>query len=268
MAVGKYPKEIHDYIKRVAEKQKDEEIAAGLNALYPHYDFTTGKVRAFRKNHKIKNGRKKGTPKGYSPIYPAGLEDFVRANAEGRTTEELAQTINEKFGEGTITPEQVRNYKKNRKIRSGLDCTFKKGRVSERKGISCEMPLGAVKYQFKKGNKPHNLKELKEISKTTGGYLIIKVKETGTQRERWQSLHRYLWEMERGEIPPGKMLTFLDGNKENVSLENLALIDNEINLELQRRKLRAPDKEITESGITVAKLSIAVREIKKRTKKR
>lgn len=129
------------------------------------------------------------------------------------------------------------------------------------------MPKGAKIHQFRKGHKPHNIKELQEISKTTDGYLIIKVKEEGIQRERWQFLHRYIWEKERGEIPPGKMITFLDGNKENVEIDNLAFIDNEINLEMQRRGLRAAEKEITKTGINIAKLSIKTRERKRKWKK-
>lgn len=35
------------------------------------------------------------------------------------------------------------------------------------------------------------------------------------------TMHKYLWEKHRGEVPPGHNLHFKDGNRENVSLENL-----------------------------------------------
>lgn len=267
MKVWRYPEGVKLYIESNAKALKDEELAENLNRLYPEYSFTVTKVRAFRKNHKIRNGRKCGISKGYSYIYPEGFEEFVKREAKNRTTEDLTKIINKEYGEGMITESQTRAYKKNHKITSGIDCKFKKGRISERKGISCEMPEGAKKRQFQKGHKPHNTKDLQEISKTKDGYLIIKVKEKGTQRERWQFLHRHIWEKEYGEIPRGKMVTFLDGNKENIELDNLALIDNEINLEMQRRGLRAKEKEITKTGINIAKLSIKTRECKRQWKK-
>lgn len=263
MKVWKYPKEIYDFISKNAKSMTDEEIANSLNKQYKEYDFTPQKVKAYRKNHKIRTGRKKGNPKGCSLIYPDGLEEFVRANAPGKTTKELTDLINAKFGAGTITESKTRAYKKNHKIKSGVDCKFKKGVPSKMKGISCEMPKAAVAYQFKKGHKPHNFQEKGTISKTTDGYLIIKISNNGTQRERWEFLHRYVWQKEKGEIPPGKMVTFLDGNKENCDIGNLALIDNDINLEMQRRKLRSQCAEITKTGIKVAELAQVVRKKKK-----
>lgn len=59
------------------------------------------------------------------------------------------------------------------------------------------------------------------------------------------------------------MITFLDGNKENCDIGNLALIDNDINLEMQRRNLRSQCAEITKTGIKVAELAQAVRNRKK-----
>lgn len=263
MKVWKYPNEIYEYVSKNAKTMTDQEIADKLNTQYKEYDFTKEKVRAFRKNHKIKNERKGGIQKGSSLVYPKGLEDFVRKNAEGRTTQELTDLINKKFGQGTITQSNTRAYMKNHKIKNNINCKFKKGVEPWNKGISCEMPLAAVEHQFKKGHKPHNLKKQGTISKTTDGYLIIKVQNKGKQNERWKMLHRYIWEKENGEIPQGKMLTFLDGDKENCNISNLTLIDNEINLELQRRKLRTQSAEITKTGIKVAELAQVVRKRRK-----
>lgn len=268
MTVWKYPKEIYEYISKNAKSMTDKEIANSLNERYKEYDFTPQKVKSYRKNHKIRTGRKGGNKKGRSLVYPDGLEEFVRANALGKTTQELTNLINAKFGAGTITESKTRAYKKNHKIKSGVDCKFKKGVPAWNKGIRCEMPKAAVKYQFKKGHKPHNFQEKGTISKTTDGYMIIKISNKGTQRERWEPLHRYVWQKEKGEIPPGKMITFLDGNKENCDIENLELIDNEINLEMQRRKLRAHYAEITKVGINVAKLAQLARKKKKQNYKK
>ena len=57
----------------------------------------------------------------------------------------------------------------------------------------------------------------------------------------------------------GKMVSFLDGNKDNCSIENLVLMDNAVNLEMNRRKLRFTDKDRTKTGMLVSELRVAVR---------
>ena len=51
--------------------------------------------------------------------YPEGMEEFVRANAQGRRDDELTVLVNEKFGLN-LKVSQVKNYRSNRQIRNGL----------------------------------------------------------------------------------------------------------------------------------------------------
>lgn len=99
---------------------------------------------------------------------------------------------------------------------------------------------------------------------TTDGYLIRKVKETGPQWERFEFVHRTVWEEHNGPVPEGKMVSFLDGNKDNCNIENLVLIDNEENLEMNRSRLRFADPERTKTGVLVAKARVTVRQKKRR----
>lgn len=62
---------------------------------------------------------------------------------------------------------------------------------------------------FKKGNVPANHMKVGEYTHTTDGYLIRKVKEKGSQRERFEFVHRATWEKYNGPIPKGKRLYFL-----------------------------------------------------------
>lgn len=103
----------------------------------------------------------------------------------------------------------------------------------------------------------------REFTHTTDGYLIRKVQEDGTQRERFEFVHRAVWEEHHGEIPKGKMVSFLDGDKDNCNIENLFLIDNETNLEMNRRELRFDEAELTKVGRNIAKLNISARNRKK-----
>ena len=61
-----------------------------------------------------------------SVIYPNGMREYIKSIASGKTAQELTDAVNEKFGPGTITVRQMQAYKKNHKIRSGIDCKFKK----------------------------------------------------------------------------------------------------------------------------------------------
>lgn len=53
------------------------------------------------------------------------------------------------------------------------------------------------------------------ISKTTGYY------RSTESRKKHISLHRYVWQKERGEIPEGYDIHHLDGDKTNNTIENL-----------------------------------------------
>lgn len=109
---------------------------------------------------------------------------------------------------------------------------------------------GGRKYQFKKGHTPYNkgLKQMQYMSSDsiertkatrfkTGnvslnyrpvgservnkdGYLEVKVADPN----KWELKHRYVWKKENGPISKGSNIQFKDGNRQNVSLDNLYII--------------------------------------------
>lgn len=70
-------------------------------------------------------------------------------------------------------------------------------------------------------------------------------------------------EMEMDAVPDGKMVSFLDGDKDNCDIGNLVLIDNAENLELARSGLRFDNAEFTRAGVAVAKARVAARRRKR-----
>ncbi len=66
-----------------------------------------------------------------------------------------------------------------------------------------------------------------------------------------------LWEKKNGKVPEGYVLTFLDGDKSNFTLDNLALISMAESLEITRSNLRSTNPEFTKTGILIAKVKIA-----------
>lgn len=230
--------------------------------------FTEASIKGAKSRYRIRSGTPPGNPKGSSPKFPEGMGEFLKSIAEGKSTAELVAAVNEKYGEGTVNVRQMRAYKKNHGIKTGLTGRFEPGHVPANKGkkMPPEVYAKAAPTMFKKGNAPANRMEMGERTRTTDGYLIQKVRETGTQRERFEFVHRRVWEEHNGPVPDGKMVTFLDGDRDNCDIGNLALIDGAENLELARSGLRFENAELTRAGVAVAKARVAARRRKKRGK--
>lgn len=257
----RYPPEMYDFVIKNVKTMTDADLAQELNKIHG-FGINAAKVMSYRKNHGITVGKDGKRPKNTSPIFPIGIYDFIKANVKGKSTKELTDLINEKYGEGTMTRNQVRSYLKNHKLPNGVDGRFKKGMIPSNKGKHQPTTGRMAETQFKKGNRPHNYKPVGTIVYNKDGYKVIKVSDEGRQRDKWVFLHRHNWEQEHGKIPPNHTVIFLDGNKENCSLGNLVLISCKENLEMMRQRLRTDNAELTKTGISIAKLSLAIRKRK------
>lgn len=101
---------------------------------------------------------------------------------------------------------------------------FKSGCKSWNKGMK-GLQIGGKQTQFKKGRTPHNTKPIGYRS-VRDGYLHERT-EKG-----FEMVHVLLWERVNGKVPKGKILKFKDGNRQNICIENLEVIDR---TELMRR---------------------------------
>lgn len=114
--------------------------------------------------------------------------------------------------------------------RQGMPTRFKKGHTPANKGKKMpeELYEKCSVTMFRKGNIPKNHKPVGTISirgnhKREQHYLYIKLAEPN----KWEFLHRHVWEKANGPIPKGMNLVFKDGNQNNCSLDNLELISND-----------------------------------------
>ena len=182
-------------------------------------------------------------------------KSYLKKIYKGRKCIEITQMINAKFGTNhTVT--EIEGFKCRHHLKSGLDCTFKKGQVPVNKGkkwddyLTKEQQEEARKTCFKKGHRPKQHKEVGSERITIDGYLEVKVAEPN----KWALKHRLVYEEVYGEIPKGMNLIFADGNKLNLDLDNLLLVtDNEL-LRMNRNNLIKEDKELTKSGLALTKL--------------
>ncbi|WP_455500930.1 HNH endonuclease signature motif containing protein [Gemmiger sp.] len=263
----RYPPEVHEFIRSHVEGVTCAELAKITNEACGT-DFDEVRMHAYKHNHHLKSGTKTGKPKGWSPIYPEDMADYMRSIAEGKNVHQIADLINEHYGRHIIGPMQVRAYKKNHGIVSNLDTRFQKGQEPYTKGkkqseyMSPEAIERTKATRFQAGQAPANLLQVGAVVKNTEGYLLRKKQMEGTQWERWEFLHRAVWEEHNGPIPESMMVSFKDGNKENCDISNLMLITNAENLELHRSGLRFEDPDLTETGLNIVKLKIRARERK------
>lgn len=160
--------------------------------------------------------------------------DYIREIAHGRHYHEIVEMFNKKF-EFQINAKKLKNTLRNHKISTGLN-----GR-------------------FEKGITPHNKMKVGEDAITTDGYVKTKIAEPDV----WEYKHKLIWMEANGPIPEKHSIIFADGNKLNLSIDNLLLVSKAELLMLNRRKLISEDSELTKTGLNVVKVMNKVYKIKK-----
>ena len=260
-----YSTEQADFLKAYIPGHHYSETAEAFNRRFPNTPVTADKIQAWAKRHGVRSGRKGGCTSKYS----AEVRNFIEENYKGRSNKELHQMIVNRFGP-VISQNNLKSYKKNHKLKSGLTGRYQKGHVPENKGKTWDdfMPKETQsrirKNLFKKGIVPHNHRPVGTVVMTTDGYLKRKIREPNV----WEFVHRAEYEKHNGPIPDGMDVMFKYGNHESCAIRNLALMSKAENAQLNRRHLRFEDPELTESGVLVAKILALSVERKRRGGKR
>lgn len=166
--------------------------------------------------------------------------EYLKEIAEGRSRKEITKLFNEKFNLD-LPFEKVRDYMNNNGIKNNLDTRFKKGYlVKEQKIKDLRKPIG---------------------TETTwvNGYKRIKISE-----KKWVYKHHYIWEQHHGEIPKGYSVIFLDKNKENFNINNLAVVSRKELLFINNKGFLKEDTDLSKVGVTLAKLMMKAKELEKK----
>lgn len=191
--------------------------------------------------------------------YTDEIKNFILKNYKGIGNEELKNLINKKFNTN-LTTSQIKSYKANHKLNSGLTGHFYKGRVPHNKGK--KMPLKQYEKckntMFKKGNVPQNHRPVGSERVGKDGYMQIKVAEPN----KWQQKNVYIYEKHYGKIPKGYKVIFLDQNKYNFSIENLACVSNREHAVMCKKRRYTENAELTQVGKTLTELEFKLKEIK------
>lgn len=160
--------------------------------------------------------------------------DFLLDIYEGKTRNEIVALIKEQFGLD-LTVTQISNELKRNGIKMG------------RQLPSTTLPVGSER----------NIK----------GYLCVKVCEGKPYGENWIPKHTLLWEETHGRIPEKHCLLFLDGDKSNITLDNLRLITREQLAILNKKQMLSKERGLNEAAVNVAKVFSKINEINRRETK-
>jgi len=191
---------------------------------------------------------------------------YVEVNIKGRSYQELTNMFNKQFGltlkTSTMVSLAFRHGLRNERdcrLNTGHEPTqFKKGHVPFNKGK--KGTGGWEPTQFEKGNKSWNYKPVGTERTNTDGYVEIKIADPKT----WKAKHIILWEEANGSVPEGHVVIFADGNKQNVTLDNLLLISRRELAVMNKQGLISNDSELTKTGVVIADIYLKIGERKKK----
>lgn len=112
---------------------------------------------------------------------------------------------------------------------------WKPGLKSWNKGRHYHPGGRCTENQFKPGQMPHNHRPVGTEVIDDGGYLKRKVRDDapkGRSYQNWRFVHVLVWEEAHGPLPAGHAVAFKNGDKTDITLDNLELISRK---ELMRR---------------------------------
>ena len=137
----------------------------------------------------------------------------------GRPTAAVTDMMNYKYGL-SLTPAQIRGWKKNHHVPSGYDTRYRSGEPSWITGK--KFPGRTNSGCWTSGHVSDNALPIGSIRKR-GGYWAKKV-QNGCLNDNWAMLHRLIWEEVHGPVPEDHVILFVDGNHDNLDPENLECV--------------------------------------------
>jgi hypothetical protein len=211
-------------------------------------DKTPGQIHSALKGRGITCGRNSGEiMKGKSKIFTTEQVDWFKTNYPLLSRRDLTAAFNKKFNQNR-EEKQVITFLKNNKIKSGRTAHFKAGVPSWSAGT--KGVLKANRGSFKKGQVPHNHLPIGSERKVCDGYIEIKTAEPHT----WVGKHRLIWEETRGPIPHNHNIRFRDGDPENLTIDNLFMVNKSEHQILNTMKFIEQPVEIKDTTILMARV--------------
>ena len=184
-------------------------------------------------------------------------KEYLSEITPGRHYKEIHKMMNDKF-EYQFTYRQVKSAIIRFNLKTGFNGRFEKGHVPAIKGTKGIMKPN--KTSFKKGHVHWNKKPIGSERVSVDGYTEIKVADP----DKWRLKHRVMYEKYHNVVlNPKQLVIFADGDKSNMSKENLLLVDNNQLLILNQNGLINENRELTKTGLNIANIIIKLNELKR-----
>ena len=187
-------------------------------------------------------------------------KEYLKEITPGRHHKEILALMNEKFNR-PFRMGQIKGAIARYKLNTGFTGRFEKGNIPFNKGKKGECPKGCEKTWFKKGQTPINHKPVGSERIDLDGYTLIKVAEPN----KWQLKHRVIYEKAYGPIPPNMAVIFLDKNKRNFNINNLALVSREELAIINKNNFIKENAALSRAGVNVAKVKNKINKLKKKS---
>lgn len=254
MRKNRYTYEQLEFLRIVYRYLTVERLTDAFNVCFVQ-NKTVAQIKSTLANHCITCGHKKKLflAREYTP----DQELFLRSEYTGRSIKQLTEEFNSKFGTDK-TEKQIMSFVHNRGITSGRTGHFEKGSIPWNAGTKGK--TRANKTSFKKGSIPPNRKPLgHERTCSRDGYILIKIAEenpyTGAPT-RYKQKHVHLWESVNGPVPDGMTVIFKDGDKTNITIDNLSLVSRAELLRLNQHRYRESHEDLKPSIMALSKLEV------------
>ena len=197
------------------------------------------------------------------PLLSDEVKEFIFDNYKGNSSVTMTKLINSEFGENTANESQIKYFYKNHKLSSGLSGQFKKGHISWNKNkprsewnLDLEAMQRINKNLYEKGHIPYTSLPL-GTERWKQGFIYVKVEEPNL----WKRKHVILWEKENGPVPPHHCVIFLDGDRTNFSLDNIACVSRREALKLNEKGWHFKDIELQKTALNLVRLKIKMEDI-------
>lgn len=180
---------------------------------------------------------------------------FLKDNVKGISLKELTKRINNQF-HLNISESAVANQKAKYSLLSGVNSgCFEKGHVPINKGkkMNHHTYSKCSPTMFKQGNVPVNRVPIGTEKIRADGYTYVKTQD-GQLNKNWVLKHKKIYEENHGPIPKGHKVIFADGDTKNFDIDNLILVKDSELLIMNKKGLLTKDKEITKTGVNIARL--------------
>lgn len=201
------------------------------------YNATFGESRTVDTiKHKC---RSLGLSKGRN--YTEEMDKWLIDNIDRYSRKELVKEFNEKFGQNRT--EECLKVHCNREL--NIYFRTNEERYTETRSKVQQMPIGT------------------EVIRN--GYVWVKVSDDVHKADEkagyvnWKPKHLLVWENHHGKLPEGKMVIFLNQNKEDCSIENLYAVDKRINAVMVKNKWYTFSREHTMTAIKWCELHFVLK---------